>query len=140
MIALAGLAFCPTAVLAQEERCPKGYSNDQCDQWYFQRADKLLTDTVAATIAERSQLTTNVELIKAIKQTSSEAHRKWVAFRDAECKAAVAASVMSARTQKGRYAACLLVQTERRTAELKKYLRATTTPAPAPPIPPASPR
>jgi uncharacterized protein YecT (DUF1311 family) len=118
--ALLALTLCPIAASAQEERCPKGLSNDECDNWYFERADKVLTEPTANKIAEDSKMTTRPDLIEAIKQTGQEAHRAWVAFREAECKAYVAANVMSARTEMGKKMSCLLSLTQRRIAEVKK--------------------
>jgi uncharacterized protein YecT (DUF1311 family) len=120
IVALLALTACPVAALAQDERCPKGLSNDDCDNWYFERADNALTELVASKIDQNSKMTTRPDIIEAIKQTGQEAHRAWVAFREAECKAYVAANIMSARTEKGKKAACLLSLTQRRIAEVKK--------------------
>jgi uncharacterized protein YecT (DUF1311 family) len=120
MAALLLLAFTPVAALAQGDRCPTGYSNDQCDQWRLERADKALSDAIENMITERSKLTTRSDRAEAIKQTAMDAHRAWLVFRDAECKAYVAASVVSARTDRAKNASCLLRLTEQRTAEVKK--------------------
>jgi uncharacterized protein YecT (DUF1311 family) len=120
VVVLLALTLCPVTALAQDEKCPKGYSNDDCDNWYFERADKMLTDVVTSKIDANSKMTTRPDIIEAIKQTGQEAHRAWVAFREAECKAYVAANVMSARTEKGKKMSCLLSLTERRIAEVKK--------------------
>jgi uncharacterized protein YecT (DUF1311 family) len=120
-VTLFALTVWPIAALAQDDKCPKGFSNDDCDGWHFEGADKVLTDVMDSKIVEQSKLTTRADVVEAIKRTSLEAHRAWVAFREAECRAYVAASVMSARTEKGRMASCLLLMTERRIAEVKKF-------------------
>ena len=120
-IVLGALALLPDAAHAQDGQCPKGYSNDDCDQWYFERADKTLTATVADRIKRRSEMTTRPESQKAIRTTIEEAHRAWLVFRDAECKAYVAEGVMSARTETARNASCRLAMTEQRIEELKKF-------------------
>ncbi|MDB5598064.1 MAG: hypothetical protein JWN71_108 [Xanthobacteraceae bacterium] len=120
MVALLVLTVCPVAASAQDDKCPKGLSNDECDQWHFERMDRLLSEAVASRIDASSKMTTRQDIIAAIKQTGQEAHRAWVAFREAECTAYVAANVMSARTERGKKASCLLSMTQRRIAEVKK--------------------
>jgi uncharacterized protein YecT (DUF1311 family) len=116
--ALLGLTCSTIAAWAQEAKCPQGYSNDDCDRWYVERADKALSELVEKKIAERSRLSTRPDFPEAVKRTVTEAHRAWLSFREAECKAYVTASVMSARTERARYSSCLLRMTERRIAEL----------------------
>jgi uncharacterized protein YecT (DUF1311 family) len=120
VVGLLALTVLPASVLAQDDECPKGYSNDDCDQWGFERADKILTEAIASKIAERSKMTTNADLVEEIKSTALAAHRAWLAFRDAECKSYVAASFISARTERGRNASCLLSMTEQRVAQVKR--------------------
>ena len=114
------LVFCPVAASAQGDKCPRGYSNDDCDKWHFERADIVLTEAIDRKIAQSSSMTTSPDIRDEIKRTALEAHRAWVAYREAECKAYAVANVTSARTQQGKYASCLLRLTEQRVAELNK--------------------
>ena len=86
-VVLHALIVWPVGALAQDERCPKGLSNDECAQWEFERADKVLTDVIADRIDAATRMTTRLDVIEAIKQTGQEAHRAWIAYREAECKA-----------------------------------------------------
>jgi uncharacterized protein YecT (DUF1311 family) len=117
---LMGLFFTPLAASAQGDRCPAGYSNDDCDEWRVDGAEKVLSQAIESRVARGTSLTTRPHLIEAIKQTSMDAHRAWLAFREAECKAFVAASIASARTDRGKKMSCLLHLTEQRIAEVNK--------------------
>jgi uncharacterized protein YecT (DUF1311 family) len=121
VVALLALIAYPVAAPAQDDKCPRGGSNDDCAQWYFERVDQALTAIVADRIKRRSEMTTLPESREAIRTTIEEAHRAWLVFRDAECKAYVAEGVMSARPEAGRSTSCRLSMTERRIEELKKF-------------------
>ena len=108
------------AVSAQGDRCPAGYSNDDCDQWRVEQAEKVLSGAIEKRVARGTSLITRPAVIEAIKRTSMDAHRAWLAFREAECKAFVAANVASARTDRGKTMSCLLQITEQRIAEVNR--------------------
>jgi uncharacterized protein YecT (DUF1311 family) len=114
------LTFSPIAATAQTDSCPKGTSNDDCDRWRIERADQALSEALESRIAERSKLTTNPLVAEAVKQTAMEAHRAWLVFRDAACRAYVAESFISAMTERAKNASCVVRLTERRIAELKR--------------------
>jgi uncharacterized protein YecT (DUF1311 family) len=117
---LTGVLLTSLAASAPGDRCPAGYSNDDCDQWSVEQAEKALSEAIEKRVARGISLTTRPAVIEAIKQTSMDAHRAWLAFREAECKAFVAANVASARTDRGKTMSCLLYITEQRIAEVNK--------------------
>ncbi len=119
-VVLHALTVWPVGALAQDERCPKGLSNNECAQWEFERADKVLTEAIANKIDAATRMTTRLNIIEAIRQTGQEAHRAWIAYREAECKAHVTANVISAVPQESQKFSCLLSMTQRRIAEVKR--------------------
>lgn len=120
VVALLALMVCPVVVSAQEDNCPQGMRSHDCDVWLVERMDKRLTEAVAAHIEKNAKLTTYSDIAAEIRRTGQEAHIAWVAFREAECNAQVAAEVMSARPAQDRKASCFLFVTKQRLAEMTK--------------------
>lgn len=118
-LAAFSIAFLISLSPALAADCPAGSTNDDCDQWLFERADQTLSDMVKTKLAEQSRLTTKPDIAEKIHQTGRDAHLAWVAFRAKECEARATARVMSARTHRGLLASCRLSMTERRINELK---------------------
>ena len=109
----------PLAALAQADQCPAGFSNDECDRWQFERADRQLSELVLREISELGKWSTDSRWQEEAKELLIEAQRTWEAFRTAECKARSTINVISARTLKAKNSACLLALTQRRIAEIK---------------------
>jgi uncharacterized protein YecT (DUF1311 family) len=110
------------AARAQDLPCPTGIgSNDACDQWQFEQADKALMRAIESKQAELERRSTRPDRIEQAKSYLMEAQREWVRFRDAECRARAAANMISARTQAGLTSACLFSLTRQRIDEIKKY-------------------
>ena len=105
----------------QEAQCAGGMSNDKCDQWQFEQANKDLELFVASKVSEFDSRTTRKDLIEQIKAFITDAQRSWLIFRDLECKAVAAAQVQSARTRKGLTYSCLLELTQKRIKEIKSF-------------------
>jgi uncharacterized protein YecT (DUF1311 family) len=113
-------ALVPTA-RAQDLPCPSGMSNDGCDQWGFEEADKELTLAIESKQSELDRRSTRQDRNEQVKSYMLEAQREWVRFRDAECRGRVAANIISARTRKGLMSECLLLLTRQRIEEIKMY-------------------
>ena len=106
--------------LAADDDCPQGLSNDDCNAWLVHRMDARLAEAVAARIEKNAKLTTYAPVSAEIRRTGQAAHIAWLAFREAECNAQVAAAVMSARPAQQRKAFCILALAEARLAEISK--------------------
>jgi uncharacterized protein YecT (DUF1311 family) len=106
---------------AQDAQCPRGSSNDACDQWAFEQADKELALLVERKLSELDRRSTLQERTERAKSSLQEAQREWVRFRDAECRGRAAANMISARTPQGLTSACLSALTRRRIEEIRKY-------------------
>ena len=110
------------AARAQDLPCPPGIgSNDACDQWQFEQADKALMRAIESKQTEIERRSTRQDSIEQAKSHLTEAQREWVRFRDAECRARAAANMISARTREGLSSACLFSLTRQRIDEIKKY-------------------
>jgi uncharacterized protein YecT (DUF1311 family) len=110
------------AARAQDLPCPPGIgSNDACDQWQFEQADKALMRAIESKQTEIERRSTRQDSIEQAKSYLTEAQREWVRFRDAECRARAAANMISARTREGLTSACLSSLTRQRIDEIKKY-------------------
>ena len=109
----------PLTAFAQDDRCPTGFSNDACDQWRFERADKMLSELVVSEISDLGKWSTDRLWQEEAKKLLLEAHSAWQAFRAAECKARSTINVISARTRAGKLSACLLALTQQRIAQIK---------------------
>ncbi len=109
----------PLTVFAQDDRCPTGISNDACDQWRFERADKTLSELVLSEISNLGKRSTNRLWQAEAKKLLLEAQSAWQAFRTAECRARSTINVISARTRAGKFSACLLALTQQRIAQIK---------------------
>jgi uncharacterized protein YecT (DUF1311 family) len=121
MLAFALGAVAPAA-RAQDLPCPPGIgSNDACDQWQFEQADKALMRAIESKQAELERRSTRPDRNEQAKSSLMEAQREWVRFRDAECRARAAANMISARTRVGLTSACLFSLTRQRIEEIKKY-------------------
>jgi uncharacterized protein YecT (DUF1311 family) len=121
MLALVLEAAAPEA-RAQDLPCPPGIgSNDACDQWQFEQADKALLRAIESKQTELERRSSRPDSIEQAKSYLVEAQREWVRFRDAECRARVAADMISARTRTGLTSACLFALTRQRIEEIKKY-------------------
>jgi uncharacterized protein YecT (DUF1311 family) len=105
---------------AQDLRCPRA-SNDACDQWRFEEADKELMLVIESKQSELDKRSTRQDRNEQVKSYILEAQREWVRFRDAECRARVAANIISARTRAGLTSECLFSLTQRRIEEFKMY-------------------
>ena len=111
----------PLTASGQAPRCAPGMSNDACDQWQFEQADKQLGEVVnnkLSELARRSAIERSNEVARA---SLVEAQRVWQLFRDAECKAKVAANMVSARTRQGLTSACLLSLTQQRITDVGRF-------------------
>ena len=111
----------PLTASGQAPRCAPGVSNDACDQWQFEQADKQLGEVVnnkLSELARRSAIERSNEVARA---SLVEAQRVWQLFRDAECKAKVAANMVSARTRQGLTSACLLSLTQQRITDVGRF-------------------
>lgn len=104
---------------AQDDRCPTGISNDACDRWRFERADKTLSELVLSEISNLGKRSTNRLWQEEAKKLLLEAQSAWQAFRTAECKARSTVDVISARTREGKLSACLIALTQQRIAQFK---------------------
>jgi uncharacterized protein YecT (DUF1311 family) len=121
MLALVLGAAAPEA-RAQDLPCPPGIgSNDACDRWQFEQADKALMLAIESKQAELERRSSRPDHIEQAKSYLLEAQREWVRFRDAECRARVAADMISARTLQALTSACLLSLTRQRIEEIKEY-------------------
>ena len=109
----------PHMAFAQDDRCPTGISNDACDQWRFERADKTLSELVLGEISGLAKRSTDRLWLEQAEQLLLEAQSAWQAFRAAECKARSTINVISARTRAGKISACLLALTQQRIAQIK---------------------
>jgi uncharacterized protein YecT (DUF1311 family) len=109
----------PLTAFAQDDRCPTGISNDACDQWRFERADKALSELVLGEISNLGKRSTNRLWQEEAKTLLLEAQSAWQAFRTAECKARSTVDVISARTRAGKLSACLIALTQQRIAQFK---------------------
>jgi uncharacterized protein YecT (DUF1311 family) len=109
----------PLTAFARDDRCPTGISNDACDQWQFERADKTLSELILSEISGLGKRSTNRLWQEEAKKLLLEAQSAWQAFRAAECKARSTINVISARTRAGIISACLLVLTQQRIAQIK---------------------
>jgi uncharacterized protein YecT (DUF1311 family) len=121
MLAVVLGAAAPTA-RAQDLPCPPEIgSNDACDQWQFEQADKALTHAIEIKQTELERRSSRPDRNEQAKSYLLEAQREWARFRDAECRARAAANMISARTRAGLTSACLLSLTRQRIEEIKKY-------------------
>jgi uncharacterized protein YecT (DUF1311 family) len=120
MLAIIPGALVPTA-RAQDLLCPRGISNDACDQWQLEAADKALTLAIESKQSEFERRSTRQDRKEQAKSYLLEAQREWVRFRDAECRAKAAANMISARTREGLTSECLSSLTRQRIEEIKKY-------------------
>jgi uncharacterized protein YecT (DUF1311 family) len=107
------------SVAAAQDRCPLK-SNDQCDQWSFEQADKELAGVAAATAAQIEHFA-HADTRAEAKDKFAEAQRTWAALRDLECQAESAFLwLRSARTREGNTASCKYRLTVARIAQLKR--------------------
>jgi uncharacterized protein YecT (DUF1311 family) len=127
MAMLAAIALALAAVMALSQafaqsaepaKCPFN-NNDACDEWQTQELEKELAAIVASATTP-AQLTPEqrAQALAAL----GEAHKRWLEYRDLECRWRVAVDVISARTKRGQLAGCLLNMTWQRRAELTRAL------------------
>ena len=76
------------APASAETACPPARSRD-CDRWYFEQADKALTDVVTAAYKSIEEFA-KPETKQEAKAKLMDAHRAWTGWRDLECQAASA--------------------------------------------------
>ena len=115
------LAALPATAPAQGLQCPPGSSNDACDQWQFEQADRALKALVEDKLLQLDRRSAIQARTAQAKSLLEEAQRQWERFRDAECEARAAANMISARTRQGLTAACLLALTRKRIEDIKTY-------------------
>jgi uncharacterized protein YecT (DUF1311 family) len=98
-------------------------SNDACDQWQFEQADKELASVVALALAKIDSFA-HPNTRQEAKQSLNQAQQLWRQTREVDCQAESAfVWLRSARTRQGYTAACMHQLTVRRIAELKaRYL------------------
>lgn len=112
-------ASVPTA-RAQILTCPPMGSNDACDQWQFEQADKALTSIVELTLAKIDSFA-HPDTRQEAKERFKQAQRLWKQMREADCQAVSAFLwLRSARTRQGYTAACMRDLTAQRIVELKR--------------------
>jgi uncharacterized protein YecT (DUF1311 family) len=122
---LIGFAACilcgrASASYAVQSDCPL-HSNDACDQWRFEQADKELTAIMESALAKIAQFA-SAETQQEATARLTEAHRQWLGLRENDCRAKAAFLYLrSARTAEGLTAACLAELTQRRVRELKEH-------------------
>jgi uncharacterized protein YecT (DUF1311 family) len=106
---------------AQVQPCPRGTpSNDACDQWHFEQADKELASVVELALAKIDSFA-HPDTRQEAKERLHQAQRLWEQTREADCQAESAFMwLRSARTREGYTAACMHGLTVRRIAELRK--------------------
>jgi uncharacterized protein YecT (DUF1311 family) len=95
---------------------------NQCFDRQFARADAQLNETYRAAlarIAETSELEEKVR--REWRNALQDAQRKWIAFRDADCKGPVAYAWYGGTGATAAVLACMIEKTATRTNELKRY-------------------
>jgi uncharacterized protein YecT (DUF1311 family) len=113
------LANFSSAGRAEELTCPFK-SNDDCDRWEFEQADKRLTSALASAFA-KIEAFAHPDTRKEAKDSLEQAHSLWKQLREKDCQAESALMwLRSARTRKGYTAACLNDSVIKRIAEIKK--------------------
>ena len=112
------LVLSATAAWAQADSCPGATNNDQCDRIRFENADRELARAVEARLADIARRSTYTDRVEHAKALFAAAQRAWVQFRDAECDAEAAKSLVSARTVEGLTAQCLYSMTKKRMEDL----------------------
>ncbi len=113
-------ALVPTA-RAQILPCPRGMSsNDACDQWQFEQADKELAAIVELALTAIDSFA-HPNTLQEAKERLTQGHRLWGQRREVDCQAESAfVWLRSARTREGYTSVCMRDLTVRRIAELKK--------------------
>jgi uncharacterized protein YecT (DUF1311 family) len=119
MLVLLPAAPVPTA-RTQILPCPQMGSNDACDQWQLEQADKKLASIVELAVAKIDSFA-HPDTRQEAKERFDQAQRLWVQTREADCQAESAfVWLRSARTRQGYTAACMRDLTAGRVVELKK--------------------
>jgi uncharacterized protein YecT (DUF1311 family) len=113
-----------SAACAQSLSCPAGLnSNDACDQWQFEQADKELASIVELALAEVDRFA-HSDTRQEAKERLNQAQQLWSQTRQLDCQAESALMwLRSARTRRGYTASCMHDLTVRRISELKKRYR-----------------
>jgi uncharacterized protein YecT (DUF1311 family) len=117
---LAGLVVFISVDIAGAQTCPTGMSNDQCDRWRFERAERELASVVATALARIEEFAVP-DTRQEAKAELEQAQQAWVRTRNADCQSESAFQWhRSARTREGNTAACLTRLTTGRIEELKR--------------------
>jgi uncharacterized protein YecT (DUF1311 family) len=116
---VASVLFAGTLGVAAQSSCPLK-SNDACDQWAFEQADKELAAVIAAARIEIDRFA-HPDTRQEAGDALFAAHSLWVEMRAADCRADSALMwLRSARTREGYTAACMHAVTLRRIGEIKR--------------------
>jgi len=102
-----------------EAACPPGVSGRACSDWLLQRAEEELAAAVERKQGDIDRRSTLIERTAAAKAYVIDAHREWLRFREAECRAQAAfETLISAMTPEAWTTSCRHRMTRRRIEEL----------------------
>lgn len=120
-LAVAALATGP-AVAAPCDAANSTVEINQCLDRELARADARLNDAYRGAMA-RVAATTGIDekVRREWREALQDAQRRWIAFRDADCKGPVAYAWYGGTGAAAAVLACLIEKTETRTGELKRY-------------------
>ena len=112
------------AARAQPLPCPREISsNDACDVWEFEQADKELTSIIELARTKIDSFA-HPDTREEAKERLNQAHQLWRQTREVDCQAESALMwLRSARTRQGYTASCMYELTVRRGDELKRRYR-----------------
>jgi uncharacterized protein YecT (DUF1311 family) len=103
------------------EQCPAGIVGRACPHWLLERAEEEIAAAVERKRAEVDRRSTLVDRTTAAKTNLLAAHREWLRFREAECRAEASLETLrSAMTPEAWTVACLHRMTRRRIEELDR--------------------
>jgi len=124
------LALLSTAVTAQEQNPPIDCSRatstvelNACEDRELAAADKRLNEAYRAALLRIDQAASHdANLKREWRQAFQDAQRKWIAFRDADCKGPIAYEWYGGSGATLAVLGCLRGKTEARAKELREYL------------------
>jgi uncharacterized protein YecT (DUF1311 family) len=122
---VAAFLLCPLAAGAAVAACEEARTTveiNQCLDREFARADARLNDAYRAALTRIGQAQGLDEKVRREwGEALQDAQRKWIAFRDADCKGPVAYSWYGGTGATAAVLGCLVEKTLVRTDDLKRY-------------------